>query len=219
MPTIWRNTAGAIALIGLCAGTASAGARAFDYNSITGGYEFGQASVGGAGTGTTISADGLRLSGSWAIVPHIALLGAYQRLSLSNIPYLSSGHTSVYQLGVEGHGRVRPGLDVLGAVEYLHESVNVSYDLPTVGPIGISGTTNGYEAKGGVRWWAVRRLEVDGTVGYRHWNCNCSNNPDTFLGAEARYYVLRDVSIDGAYTLYNHGGHLFEIAASYDFGR
>lgn len=215
MQAMWKKMGGAVALVGLCVTAASARVRALDYNYVTGGYEFGQATV--PSNSGTISSDGPRLSASWGVAPHIAVLGAYQRLSFSNISYLSNGHTAVYQLGIEGHGQVRRNLDVLGAVEYLHESVNFSYDLPTVGPLGIQSTDNGYEVKAGARWWTLPRLEVDGTVGLRRWNCNCSNNPDTFVAAQARYYVLRDVSVNGTLTLFNHGGHLFEIAASYDF--
>lgn len=213
----WQRIGNGLVLAGFCAITFGAQARSFDYSYISGGYEFGQAVV--SGSSSTIQSDGPILSGSWGVLPHFAVLGAYQRLSFSNIPYLSSGHTSVYSVGAEAHGRIQRRLDVLAAVEYLHEGVNFSYNLPFFGPMTINTTNNGYEAKGGVRWLATSSLEVDGTLGYRDWNCNCSNNPDTYAMGRVRYFVLRNVSVNGAYYAYNHGGHLFDVGASYYFGR
>lgn len=217
MGSRWQRMGSVLTVAGLCATAFGAQARSFDYSYISGGYEFGQAVV--SGSSSTIKSDGPILSGSWGVLPHFALLGAYQRLSFSNISYLSSGHTSVYSVGAEAHGRIQRRLDVLAAVEYLHEGVNFSYNFPTFGPIAIHATNNGYEAKGGVRWLATSSLEVDGTLGYRDWNCNCSNNPDTYVAGRVRYYLLRDVSVNGAYYVYNHGGHLFDVSASYYFGQ
>lgn len=215
--TLLRRRLGSIfATVGLCITAFGTQAQNFNYSYISGGYEFGQAVVSGANG--TIQANGPILSGSWGVSPYFALLGAYQRLAFSDIPYLSSGHTTVYSVGAEAHGRIQRGLDVLAAIEYLHEGLNFSYNMPFFGPLTISATNNGYEAKGGVRWWATSSLEVDGAVGYRNWNCNCENNPDTYLVGRARYYILPTVSVNGAYYVYNHGGHLFDASASYYFG-
>lgn len=212
----WQRIRSVLTIAGLCVTTFGAQARRFDYSYVGGGYEFGQAVV--SGSSSTIKSDGPILSGSWGILPHFALLGAYQRLSFNNIPYLSSGHTSVYSLGAEAHGKIRRRLDVLAAIEYLHEGVDFSYNIPTFGPVTINTANNGYEVKGGVRWLAMSSLEVDGTLGYRDWSCNCSNNPDTYVAGRVRYFVLRDVSVNAAYYAYRHGGHLFDVGASYYFG-
>lgn len=203
------RAAGAFLLSSTLSGVALA--HVFPYTSITGAV-VSQSQSGGSFIGPYIA-------GSYEIVPHIAAFGSYSRVSgsVSGINLAAS----TLLVGGEYHWTVRRNLDVVVGAELAHLTSQYTYTQYYYNGAGTlvsstataTNTQNTLGAKGGVRWMAAPRIEVDGFVNA----FACSGCSSTATG-EARYYFTPHVSVDGALsTGTNSYGTVFAIGATYDF--
>ncbi|MHB8254144.1 MAG: hypothetical protein ACYDEV_10715 [Acidiferrobacter sp.] len=209
MGSTLSRAAGALLLSSALSGIALA--HVFPYTSITG------ALVAQSTSGSSFI--GPYIAGSYEIAPHVAAFGSYSHVSGSVSGVNLSGSTLL--VGGEYHWSVRRNLDVVAGGELAHVSSQYSYSYLYINGAGTlvtgsataTNTQNTLGAKGGVRWMAAPRIEVDGYVNALF----CSGCSSTVTG-EARYYFMPNVSVDGALaTGTNSYGTVFAIGATYDF--
>ena len=121
--------------------------------------------------------DGFGIGGSYAFHKSFHFVADYQDIDLSG-----SSDASAFRLGVGGNLTLRPGLDAVGRVRWIHAEVDV----------GNSGNDDdGYGLEAGLRLMINPQLELDGGINYE----DVGNSDDTALEIGGLYEIANNFAL------------------------
>jgi hypothetical protein len=124
-----------------------------------------------------IDGDGFGIGGSWAIDQNVHMVFRYQGLDLSQ-----RADGSVWNLGAGVNFPIRPGLDAVGRISYVHGSAEV--------PGSPEHNQGGYAFEGLVRVMINPQLEINGGIEYVNLDAS-----DTSGQIGAVYEIAKNVAI------------------------
>lgn len=143
--------------------------------------------------------DGFQVGGSMAIHPNFHVVADYQDTNLGG-----SLDASVFDIGIGGNAPLRPGLDLVGRVKWVHEEIDVGNS---------NQSDDGYGLEAAMRVMINPQLELNGTLRY----VDIFNDDNTSFTIGGLYEVVNNLAVGGDIELSSDVTSLF-LKARYYFG-
>ncbi len=143
--------------------------------------------------------DGWAVGGSYAFHPNFHAIAEYEDIDLGG-----NLDASALAIGIGGNLTLRPGLDGIGRVRWIHEEVDT----------GNGGNDDdGYGLEAGLRLMINPQLELDGSINY----VDVGDSDDTALAIGALYEVAQSLALGGDFSFSDDVTSFF-LKARFYFG-